>query len=233
MLRWYFIIIPFLFVHAIRGQTTNADCKNNSDTSWVSTTPRRPSLEYSHIHLCPSQSWNSLGQSPCIMAAYIQGACQPDGSECSSLWRLRRSIDGLPARKNSWYRLFRTPLSTTPAPPQTPRTSALVARSRTHCSVRVVSVKDQLGPSTYQPSSMALQTYLQSTPQMVPMDEELPSGGHPQRQVRQCPDDDAPCTEYTLSFPHGIPTGTAIPDWAFIPIDGFVSSMVIFIQHRA
>ncbi|OJT08180.1 hypothetical protein TRAPUB_913 [Trametes pubescens] len=60
---------------------------------------------------------------------------------------------------------------------------------------------------------------------MVPMDEELSSGGYPQRQVCLPPDVDVLGTERynDLSFPHGIPTGTAIPDWAFIPIDGFLN----------
>ncbi|RPD66125.1 hypothetical protein L227DRAFT_597437 [Lentinus tigrinus ALCF2SS1-6] len=41
------------------AQTTNAPCKNGSDYNW---------------------SYNSLGQSPCLIGAYMMGACQPGGS---------------------------------------------------------------------------------------------------------------------------------------------------------
>ncbi len=104
-----------------------------------------------------------------------------------------------------------------------------------HCSVRVLLVKDQLGLSVYRSFDIALQTYLHPTPQLVPMDEELSSGGYPQRQVCLPPDVDVLGTERynDLSFPHGIPTGTAIPDWAFIPIDGFVSIETILIRRKA
>ncbi|KAI0374881.1 hypothetical protein BV20DRAFT_986825 [Pilatotrama ljubarskyi] len=53
------VVVSFVAAGVMSGQSTNAECRNNSGTAWW---------------------FNSLGQSPCLMAAYMQGACQPDGS---------------------------------------------------------------------------------------------------------------------------------------------------------
>ncbi|KAI0721101.1 hypothetical protein C8T65DRAFT_715740 [Cerioporus squamosus] len=59
MYSWLLLPATVGLAARMHAQTTNAQCKNGSDYSW---------------------SFNSLGQSPCLMGAYMMGACQPGGS---------------------------------------------------------------------------------------------------------------------------------------------------------
>ncbi|KAL1947886.1 hypothetical protein VTO73DRAFT_13610 [Trametes versicolor] len=112
-------------------------------------------------------SWNSLGQSPCIMAAYIQGACQPDG---------KFMVHALPDAA------FNYPGPTADTANVCTCSSIAYALFIWHCK------------PTYNPPRRWSQW------------------------TKNCQAGDI----HNGSFLHGIPTGTAIPDWAFIPIDGFL-----------
>ncbi|KAI0362086.1 hypothetical protein OH77DRAFT_1416292 [Trametes cingulata] len=141
------IVISFVAAY-VRGQTTNAECKNNSDTSW---------------------SFNSLGQTPCLMAAYIQGACQPDG---------KVMVQALPDAAFEY------------------NGPAADAADACMCSSIAYALFSACG-------------FCQGS-------------GWPEwsQWTQHCNAQDV----HNGSFPRPIPAGTAIPDWAFIAIDGFLDT---------
>ena len=74
MLTWS-IVVALATLRLVSSQTTNAVCKSGNEgvSSPCYLQPATLTVSF--------QLFNSLGQSPCLMAAYIMGACQPDGSE--------------------------------------------------------------------------------------------------------------------------------------------------------
>ncbi|KAH9854221.1 hypothetical protein C2E23DRAFT_88156 [Lenzites betulinus] len=154
MTRWSVAIIGTVFSYVV-AQSTNAPCKNNSDTIW---------------------SYNSIGQTPCLMAAYIQGACQPDGK-----WVVQ-ALPDVSFRYNG------------------PDSSAA---NECTCSSIAYALSSACG-------------FCQGA-------------GWPEwsQWTANCAASDV----HNGSYPHPIPAGTAIPDWAFVPIDGFVSAAFMF-AHR-
>ncbi|RDX56783.1 hypothetical protein OH76DRAFT_1414254 [Lentinus brumalis] len=142
------LLLPATVFLAARtyAQTTNAPCKNVTDTQW---------------------SFNSLGQSPCLMGAYMMGACQPGGSY---------DVQGLPD-VNFRY-------------------NGPTADQATICSCSSISY-----------SLMSACGFCQGA-------------GWPEWSAwtTNCSSE----LVHNGSYPHPIPKGTRSPDWAFVPIQGFL-----------
>lgn len=82
MLIFLAATLPLLF-HETRAQegTTNATCYEEFDWVCFSGSSRFCRILLTHIHIYSVQMRNSLGQSPCLVTAWLSVPCNPDRGE--------------------------------------------------------------------------------------------------------------------------------------------------------